>query len=88
MFVDIESQDTSLPIEEQQNLNFSTSPMLEVFSETRPQIEFREKRQVSDENLTRTDHVESHLKQGAVLRRLQRMAVCGSGSCRTKRKGT
>ncbi|XP_052095686.1 uncharacterized protein LOC127731011 [Mytilus californianus] len=82
--VDVECQDTSLPVAVQKSLNFSTSPVLEVFTETRPNIPFREKRDIATflQPFTEDTRNDRNLfKQSVFLKRLGRMPNCDSHDC-------
>jgi len=75
----MECQDTSLPVAIQTSLNFTTSPMLEVFTETRPRVEFREKRDTF--LLKNQDQDPVPAKESVFSRKLRSLLECGSANC-------
>ncbi|XP_076094882.1 uncharacterized protein LOC143065284 isoform X2 [Mytilus galloprovincialis] len=82
--VDVECQDTSLPVAVQKSLNFSTSPVLEVFTETRPNIQFREKRDIATIMQPFTEETSNDsklIKESTFLKRLRGMSNCDDEDC-------
>ena len=75
----MECQDTSLPVATQTSLNYTTSPMLEVFTETRPRVEFREKRDTFILENQNQDPVSA--KESVFSRTLRSLLQCGSTNC-------
>ena len=75
----MECQDTSLPVATQTSLNYTISPMLEVFTETRPRVEFREKRDTFILENQNQDPVSA--KESVFSRKLRSLLQCGSTNC-------
>jgi hypothetical protein len=75
----MECQDTSLPVATQTSLNYTSSPMLEVFTETRPRVEFREKRDTFILENQNQDPVSA--KESVFSRKLRSLLECGSTNC-------